>query len=60
MNVANVGGNMVVTNSNMTGASLLGGGIINNVNKQLPTLMGSNHHATPQHHPHPQVSLFIS
>lgn len=56
MNVANVGGNMVVTNSNMTGPNMLGGGIINNVNKQLPTLIGNNHHATPPHHPHAQVS----
>lgn len=55
MNVANVG-NMVVTNSNMTGPNMLGGGIINNVNKQLPTLMGNNHHGTPPHHPHAQVS----
>lgn len=57
MNVANVGGNMIVTNSNMGGAGMLGSGIINNVNKQLPTLMGSNHHGGPQHHPHAQVSL---
>ncbi|XP_028173321.1 histone acetyltransferase p300-like [Ostrinia furnacalis] len=53
MNVANVG-NMIVTNSNMTGAGMLGSGIINNVNKQLPTLMGNNHHGT-QHHPHAQT-----
>lgn len=52
MNVANVGGNMIVTNSTMTGAGMLGSGIINNVNKQLPTLMGNNHHAAPPHHPH--------
>lgn len=58
MNVANVG-NMVVTNSNMTGPNMLGGGIINNVNKQLPTLMGNNHHGTPPHHPHAQVSSRI-
>ncbi|XP_063635647.1 histone acetyltransferase p300-like [Cydia splendana] len=51
--VANVGGNMIVTNSNMTGAGMLGSGIINNVNKQLP-LMGNNHHG-PQHHPHAQA-----
>lgn len=56
MNVANVGGNMIVTNSNMTGAGMLGSGIINSVNKQLPTLMGANHHGGQPHHPHPQVS----
>ncbi|CAG4940100.1 unnamed protein product [Colias eurytheme] len=55
MNVANVGGNMVVTNSNMSGAGMLGGGMINNVNKQLPTLMGNNHHPNAQHHPHAQA-----
>lgn len=62
MNVANVG-NMVVTNSSMSGPGMLGGGIINNVNKQqLPTLMANSHHpahnahAAPQHHPHAQVS----
>ncbi|XP_041973429.1 histone lysine acetyltransferase CREBBP-like, partial [Aricia agestis] len=55
MNVTNVGGNMVVTNSNMSGANMLSGGIINNVNKQLPTLMGNNHHATQQQHPHAQA-----
>lgn len=54
MNVANVGGNMIVTNSNMSGAGMLGSGIIN---KQLPTLMGANHHPQQQHHPHAQVSL---
>lgn len=57
MNVANVGGNMIVTNSNMAGAGMLGSGIINNVNKQLPTLMGNNHHPTAPHHPHAQVSF---
>lgn len=55
MNITNVGGNMIVTNSNMTGAGMLGSGIINSVNKQLPTLMGANHHATPPHHPHAQA-----
>ncbi|CAH2063698.1 unnamed protein product, partial [Iphiclides podalirius] len=55
MNVANVGGNMIVTNSNMTGAGMLGSGIINNVNKQLPTLMTNNHHGSAPHHPHAQV-----
>lgn len=59
MNVANVGGNMVVTNSNMTGSNMLGGGIINNVNKQLPTLMGNNHHQPQSHHPHAQVTIYI-
>lgn len=54
MNVANVGGNMIVTNSNMTGAGMLGSGIINS--KQLPTMMGNSHHGTPPHHPHAQVS----
>lgn len=54
MNVATVGGNMIVTNSNMSGAGMLGSGIINSVNKQLP-LMGANHHGTPPHHPHAQV-----
>lgn len=56
MNVANVGGNMIVTNSNMAGANMLSSGLINNVNK-LPTLMGNNHHPTQQHHPHAQVSV---
>lgn len=56
MNVTNVG-NMIVTNSNMTGAGMLGSGIINNVNKQLPTLMGNSHHGT--HHPHAQVCICI-
>ncbi|CAH2244094.1 jg5106 [Pararge aegeria aegeria] len=61
MNVASVG-NMVVTNSSMSGPGMLGGGIINNVNKQLPTLMANSHHAAhaghaaSQHHPHAQVS----
>ncbi|XP_037871053.1 histone lysine acetyltransferase CREBBP isoform X3 [Bombyx mori] len=54
MNVTNVG-NMIVTNSNMTGAGMLGSGIINNVNKQLPTLMGNSHHGT--HHPHAQNGI---
>lgn len=57
MNVTNVGGNMIVTNSNMGGAGMLGSGIINNVNKQLPTMMANNHHGGPQHHPHAQVSF---
>ena len=60
MNVANVGGNMVVTNSNISGPNMLGGGIINNVNKQLPTLIGNNHHAAASHHPHAQVSISAS
>lgn len=55
MNVPTVGGNMIVTNSNMGAAGMLGGGIINNVNKQLPTLMGNNHHQATSHHPHAQV-----
>ncbi|XP_045763305.1 histone lysine acetyltransferase CREBBP isoform X10 [Maniola jurtina] len=60
MNVANVG-NMVVTNSNMSGPGMLGGGIINNVSKQLPALMSNSHHPAhgahnaPQHHPHAQA-----
>ncbi|XP_069355326.1 CREB-binding protein isoform X5 [Maniola hyperantus] len=60
MNVANVG-NMVVTNSNMSGPGMLGGGIINNVSKQLPALMANSHHPAhgahnaPQHHPHAQA-----
>ncbi|GBP76945.1 hypothetical protein EVAR_45025_1 [Eumeta japonica] len=53
MNVANVGGNMIVTNSGM-GSSMLGGGLINSVNKQLPTLMPNSHHA-PSHLAHAQV-----
>lgn len=59
MNVANVGG-MVVTNSNMSGAGMLGGGIINNVNKQMPTHMGNNHHPNAQHHPHAQVNIRLN
>ncbi|CAD0199003.1 unnamed protein product [Chrysodeixis includens] len=57
MNVANVGGNMIVTNSNMSGAGMLGSGIINSVvnKQQLPTLMGANHHPQQQHHPHAQA-----
>lgn len=55
MNVPTVGGNMIVTNSSM-GQGMIGGGIINNVNKQLPAMMGNNHHQGPPHHPHAQVT----